>query len=76
MIFMQHYRDFAIPNAQNDFDMPPDQHAQALLRVGDVANTVDHPVLSNVHRVVHQVEQDFIFALKMMVQAPLAQLES
>src|SRR6266849_3778257 len=75
MVFVQHHRDLAVAHAEDDFDMQADQHAQAFFRVGDVTHRIDYPLLGDVHGVIHQIEQDLVFALEMVVEAALAQLE-
>ena len=75
MVFMKHNGDLAIALAQHHADMPPDQSTQALFRIGDAAHGIDHAFLRDVHGMVHQIKQDFVFALEMVVEPALAQLE-
>lgn len=55
--------------------MQANQRAQALLRIGHRFGRIEHPRFGDVHGVVHQAEQNFVFALKMVIEAALAQLE-
>ena len=54
--------------------MPPNEHPQAILGIGNVPYGVNDPLLGDVHGMVHQVEEDFVFALKMMVKPALTEL--
>ena len=72
MILVQHDRNLTIAHAKHDFDMQSDEHAQALFRVSDAAHRIDHALLGDVHGVIHQIEKDFVLALKMMVEATFA----
>ena len=75
MVFMQHDRDLAIDGAEDGFDMQPDQSAEALFGIDDRTHGADHALLSDLHGVAHDFEQDFVFALKMVVEAAFAEFE-
>src|SRR5208283_4236452 len=76
MVFVQHDRDLPVHRAEHHFDVQADQGAQALFRIGDAAHRSEHTLLGNLHGVVHDLEQDFVLALKMVVQTAFAELES
>src|SRR5450755_1154439 len=75
MILMQHHSDLAIARAEDDFEMQANQSAQAFLGADDAAHWRDYALLGQFHGVIHDLEQDFVFALKVVVQSALAQLE-
>ncbi len=75
MVFVQHDRDLAVSDAEHHFDVPPDQAAQALLGIGNGAHGVDHPFLGDIHGVFHEVEEDFVLALEVVIEAAFAELE-
>ena len=75
MVFMQHHRNFAVAHTHHHFDMPANHCAQALFGIGNILHGVDDPLLSDVQRVIHQVKQDLVFALEMMVQTSLAEFK-
>ena len=75
MIFVQHHRNFAVPRAEHGLDVQPDQRPQPLFRIGDPAHRSDHTILRDLHRMVHDLEQDFVFALKVVVESALTELE-
>ena len=56
-------------------DVQPDQRPQTLLWIGDAPHGIQHALLGNLHGMVHDLEQDFILAMEMMVKAALAQFE-
>src|SRR5579864_4492308 len=76
MVLVQHDRDFAISGTEHNFDVQADQGSQPLFRISNAAYWSEDTFLSDLHGVVHDLEQDFIFTLEMMVQAALAELES
>ncbi len=75
MVLVQHDGDLAIVGAEHNFDMQADQRAQPLFGIGNAAHRSQHAILGDLHGVVHDLEQDFVFALKVMVEAALAELE-
>ena len=75
MVLVQHDSDFAVARAENDFNVQPDQRAQALLGSHDAAHGTDDQFLGDLHGMVHDLEQDFVLALEMMVEATLAEFE-
>jgi len=76
MVFVEHDRDLPVADTQDHVEVPPDQHAETFFRIGDATHRVDHLFFGDVHGVAHDVEEDLVFALKMVVEATLAQLES
>lgn len=75
MVLVEHDRDFAIARADDNFDVEADQRAQALLGVFDLAHGGDYAVARDVHGVAEDVKEDVIFALEVMVEPALAELE-
>jgi hypothetical protein len=75
MVFVKHDGDLAITRAENNLDVQPNQGAKALFHIGDAAHGIDHLLLSDIHGVVHDLEQYLVLALKVMVEAALAELE-
>ncbi len=75
MVFVQHHGNFPVPRAEHDLNVQPNQGAQALFRIGDAANRIEHTLLGDLHGVVHDLVQDFVFTLKVMIEAAFAQLE-
>ena len=55
--------------------MQADQGAQALLWIGDAAHGIEDALLGDLHGMVHDLVQDFVFALEVVVEAALAELE-
>ena len=68
MVLVQHDGDLAVAFAEHDGDVAADQGAQALFGVGDGLDRGDDPLLGDVHGVAHQVEEDFVLALEMVVK--------
>src|SRR5579872_7572553 len=75
MIFVQHDGDLAISRAENDFNMQPDQRTKTSLGIGNRACRSQHALLGDLHGVVHDLEQDFILALKVMIETAFAEFE-
>src|SRR5258708_923828 len=75
MVLVQHDRDLAVAFAQHHSNVSADEHSQTLLRVRDGLDRTDHPLFSNIHCMVHQVEEDFVLALKVMVKPAFTQLQ-
>ena len=75
MIFVQHHRNFPIARAEHDFDVQAYQRAQALLGTGDAAHGFDHELLRDLHGMVHDLEQDFVLALKVVIEPAFAEFE-
>jgi hypothetical protein len=74
--FVKHDGDLAITRAENNLDVQPNQGAKAPLHMGNAAHGIDHPLLSDIHGVVHDLEQYLVLALKVMVETALAKLLS
>ena len=72
---MQHHRDFSVARAHDDFDVQANERAQPLFRVSHGAHRIDHPLFGDIHRLAHDVKQDLVLALEMVVKPALAQLE-
>src|SRR5271166_6488671 len=75
MVLMQHDGDFAIPRAEHDLDVQADQGPQPLYGVEDAAYGGEHAILCDLHGMVHDLEQNLVLALEMMVKSALAELE-
>src|ERR1700737_4842488 len=75
MVFVKHDGDLTITRAENNLDVQADQGAKTLMHIGNGAHGIDHPLLRDIHGVVHDLEQYLVLALKVMVQAALAELE-
>src|ERR1043166_7815472 len=76
MVLVQHDGNFAISGTEYNLDVQADQGSQPLFWIGNAAYWSEDTFLSDLHGMVHDLEQDFIFALEMMVEAALAELES
>ncbi len=76
MVFVQHDGDLAIARTQYDLDMQPDQRPKTFLRIRDTAHRIYNALLREVHGVVHDLEENFVFALKVVVEATLTEFES
>ena len=55
--------------------MQADEGAQSLLRVLNGPHRSDYPLIGDVQGVAHDVEQHLVLALKMVVEAALAELQ-
>src|SRR6202167_968912 len=85
MILVQHDRNFTVFRTEHDLNVKPDQRAQALFRhvnagyinLGsvDAPHHIDHLFLGDVHGVRHDVKQNLVFRLKVMIEATLGELE-
>jgi hypothetical protein len=75
MVFVQHHGNLAIARAEHDLDVQPDEGAQALFGIGDATHRIQDAFLGDLHGVVHDLEQDFVFALKVVIEAAFAELE-
>src|SRR5215831_732817 len=75
MVLMQHDRDLPVAHAEHDLDVQGYKCAQALFWIGDCTCGLDHALLGDVHGVAHDVEEHLVFALEVMVEASLAELE-
>ena len=75
MVLVQHNGDLAIARAEHHFNVQPDQRSKPFFGTRDAADGIDHTLLREVHGMVHDLEQDFILALKVVVKAALAQFE-
>ena len=75
MVLMQHHRNLAVAWAEHNFNMQANQRSQALFRVRDALHWIEHPLLRDLHGMVHDLVQDFVFALEVVVEASLAQFE-
>ena len=72
---MQHHRDLAVTRTHDHFDVPANERAKAFFRIAHTLYPINHSLLRDVHRVIHQVEQNFIFALEMMIEPSFAKLQ-
>src|SRR6266436_7622028 len=80
MILVQHNRNLAVFGTEHNLDVQPDQRAQALfgsLNAGslDAAYNIDDPFLGDLHGMRHDVEQDFVFRLEVVIEAALGEIE-
>src|SRR5260370_38353299 len=75
MVFVKHDGDLAITRTENNLDVQPDQGAKTLFHMGNAAHGIDHPLLRDIHGVVHDLEQYLVLALKVMLHAALPELE-
>jgi len=75
MVLVQHDRNFAVARAEHNLDVQTNQCAQALFGSGIPRTGLMTRSLRDVHGVVHDLEQDFVFALEVVVEAAFAQLE-
>ena len=76
MVFVQHDSDLAIARAEHDLDVKSNESAQTLLGIGDATDGIEHALVCDLHGMVHDFEQDLVLALKVVVEAAFAQLES
>src|SRR5215468_204860 len=75
VVLVKHYGDFAIAHTQHHLDVQTNEHAQALLRILDTTHRLDHALLGDIERMVHDVKQHLVLALEMVIQPALAELE-
>ncbi len=80
MVLVQHDCNLTVFGTEHKLDVQPDQRAQALfssVNAGSVDAThhIDDPFLGDLHGVRHDVEQDFVFRLEVMIEAALGELE-
>ena len=75
MILMEHDCDFAIADAEDYFDMKTDQCAEPFFGIRNATCAIDDPFLGNVHRMGHDVKEDFVFALKMVIKPAFRKFE-
>jgi len=80
MILVQHDRNLTVFGTDHNLDVQPDQRAQAFFDSGntdsvDAAHHIDDPFLGDVHGMRHDVEQDFVFRLEVVIEAALGKLE-
>jgi len=85
MILVQHHRDFAVFGTEHNLNVQPDQRAQAFFRhvsAGSVdapcvnaPHHVDDPIFRDLHGVRHDVKQNFVFRLEVVIKAALGKLE-
>jgi hypothetical protein len=52
-----------------------DQGPEPFLRIGNIPYRSQNALLGKIHGVIHDFEQDFVFALKMVIQATLAEFQ-
>ena len=74
MVLVQHHCNFAIARAEHDLNMQPDQRPQPLLGIGDASDRSEHALLGQIHGMIHDLEEDFVFTLKVVIQPALAEL--
>jgi hypothetical protein len=90
MVLVQHDRNLAVFWTEHKLDVQPDQGAQTFfsyvsagyvsagsVKAGSVDAThhIDDPFLGDVHGVRHDVEQDLVFRLKVVIEAAFGELE-
>ena len=75
MILVQHDSDFAIARAQDYFDMKTDECAEPFFGIRNATSAIDDAFLGNVHRMGHDVKEDFVLALKMVIQPAFRKFE-
>src|SRR5579871_4111295 len=75
MILMQHNRNLAITRAENDVNMQPYQRTKPRFGISDSARGSQDALLGDLHCVVHDLEENFVLALKVMIETALAELE-
>jgi len=76
MILVEHHGDFAITGAEHNFNMKPYQSFQPFDRIGDAAHGTEHALLRDLHGVIHDLEEDLVFALEVVIETAFAELES
>ena len=75
MVLVQHHCNLTVARAEHDFDVQSDQCPQSVAGIGDSTHWLEHALLGDLHGMVHDLEQDFVFTLEVVVEASLAQLE-
>jgi hypothetical protein len=85
MILVQHDGNLTVFGTEHHLNVQPDQSAQAFLSYVNAsyvnagwvntAHHIDDPLLGDRHGVRHDVEQDFIFGLKVVIEAALGEFE-
>ncbi len=74
-VLMQNDGDFAVPAAQEHSDVARDARPQPLDGIRDLPHDVQNLLVEDIQSMIHDLEQDFILALEMVVQRSLAQIQ-
>src|ERR1700756_2334005 len=75
MILMEHNRDFAVPRTEYYLNVKADQRAQTVIGTHDTAHGSDDQFLRDLHGMIHDLEQNFVLALKVVIEPALAEFE-
>src|ERR1700704_5491725 len=80
MVFVQHDRNLTVFGAEYKLDMQLNQSPETLLdsfNAGcvDAAHNIDHARLGDIHSMRHDVKQDLVFRLKMVIEAAFGEFE-
>jgi hypothetical protein len=75
MILVQHNGDFAVLRLQHGTDVEPNTGTETLFGVGEGEHGLLHLIFGDLHGVLHDVEEDLVFALKVVIESALAELE-
>ncbi len=75
MVLVQHDGDLAVAGAEYDFHVQADEGAETIGGVGDLTNGGEDALLGDLHGVIHDFEKDFVLALKVVIEAALAEFQ-
>src|SRR5450631_2208865 len=75
MVLVQHHRNLTVFRTEHNLNVQTDQSAQALFDAVDAAHHIDDSLLGDVHGMRHDVKQNLVLRLEVVIKPALGELE-